>query len=274
MRSIEIRADGCCATAPCGDAQPPSVTAAASAAAVTEGWVHSTETCGTVDGPGIRYILFLNGCPLRCAYCHNPDTWHRRDGTPTSAQSVLEDISSYRAFIKTRGGVTFSGGEPLTQPRFVKALLRGCKEMGLHTALDTSGFLGSKVDDEMMADLDLVLLDIKAFSESTYHKLTGVALKPTLAFARRLAAVGKPIWLRYVLVPGWTDSVAEIESLAAFAARLGNVQRVDVLPFHQLGAHKWQDLDMNYRLEGVEPPSAELVEQVRGIFRAAGLQVS
>jgi pyruvate formate lyase activating enzyme len=227
-----------------------------------------------VDGPGIRYVLFLSGCPLRCAYCHNPDTWHRHDGTLTSVADVLTDIARYRGFIQARGGVTLSGGEPLTQPRFVKALLRGCKEMGLHTALDTSGYLGAKVDDEMMADLDLVLLDIKAFSEKTYRRLTGAELKPTLDFARRLAAIGKPIVLRYVLVPGWTDQPAEIESLARFAARLGNVQRVDVLPFHQMGSHKWHDRGLRYRLDAVEPPSQELVDRTRALFRGAGLQVS
>ncbi|MGC4075851.1 MAG: pyruvate formate-lyase-activating protein [Rubrivivax sp.] len=259
--------------APCGGTRPVHAPGAAPAAAVTEGWVHSTETCGTVDGPGIRYVLFLSGCPLRCAYCHNPDTWHRHDGTLTSVAEILTDIGRYRGFIQAKGGVTLSGGEPLTQPRFVKALLRGCKAMGLHTALDTSGYLGAKVDDEMMADLDMVLLDIKAFSEKTYHRLTGAELKPTLDFARRLAALGKPIILRYVLVPGWTDHDNEVRALAAFAARLGNVQRVDVLPFHQMGEHKWHERALDYRLAGVAPPSEELAEHTRTLFREAGLAV-
>ncbi|MBK1613100.1 pyruvate formate-lyase 1-activating enzyme [Rubrivivax gelatinosus] len=272
MRPTDV-IDVAAAAAPCG-LRPANAPGPAPAAAATEGWVHSTETCGAVDGPGIRYVLFLSGCPLRCAYCHNPDTWHRHEGTLTSVAELLTDIGRYRGFIQAHGGVTLSGGEPLAQPRFVKALLRGCKAMGLHTALDTSGYLGALVDDEMMADLDLVLLDIKAFSEKRYRRLTGAELEPTLEFARRLAAIGKPIVLRYVLVPGWTDHEAEIRALAAFAAGLGNVQRVDVLPFHQMGEHKWRERDLNYRLAGVAPPSDEAAERTRSLFRAAGLQVS
>ncbi|MCK7501563.1 MAG: pyruvate formate-lyase-activating protein [Comamonadaceae bacterium] len=210
---------------------------------------------------------------MRCAYCHNPDSWHRHDGTPTPVADVLADIARYRGFLR-HGGVTLSGGEPLAQPRFVKALLRGCKAMGLHTALDTSGYLGAQVDDAMLADLDLVLLDIKAFSARRYKRLTGVELEPTLAFARRLAAAAKPVVLRYVLVPGWTDREDDIAALARFAAGLGNVQRVDVLPFHQLGEHKWRERGLSYRLAGVEPPSDELAERTRSLFRAAGLQAS
>lgn len=272
MPAIEFRG-GSAAAALRSGALPAAVVlpGALPDAAVVEGYVHSVETGSTVDGPGLRYVLFLSGCPLRCAYCHNPDTWRRNDGEPTSAEDVLADIALYRGFIRHRGGVTLSGGEPLVQPRFVKALLRGCKEQGLHTALDTSGYLGAKVDDEMLADIDLVLLDIKAFSARRYKKLTGVELDPTLAFARRLAAAGKPVILRYVLVPGWTDDGAEIDALAAFAAGLGNVQRVDVLPFHQMGQSKWQQRALRYRLEGVQPPSPELVEQTRDRFRAAGL---
>lgn len=239
-----------------------------------EGWVHSTETFGTVDGPGIRYVLFLSGCPLRCQYCHNPDSWHRHDGSPAMVTDVLADISRYRGFIRARGGVTLSGGEPLTQPRFCKAILQGCKAMGLHTALDTSGYLGDLADDELLADVDLVLLDIKAFSPKTYLALTGVELEPTLRFANVLAAQNKAVWLRYVLVPGLTDNLDEVAALARFAAQLGNVERVDVLPFHKLGEHKWRDRGLDYQLAGAKPPSQELLDEVRGIFRAEGFFVS
>lgn len=268
---MRVTETGSGAATACGGACAAAVPGRVPQASAVEGYVHSVETGSTVDGPGIRYVLFLSGCPLRCAYCHNPDTWRRNDGTPTGADEALTDIGLYRGFIQSRGGVTLSGGEPLTQPRFVKALLRGCKSLGLHTALDTSGYLGAKVDDEMLADIDLVLLDIKAFSARRYKRLTGVELEPTLAFARRLAAAGKPVWLRYVLVPGWTDDGDEIDALAAFAAGLGNVQRVDVLPFHQMGESKWQGRRLDYRLAGVQPPSQALVEQTRERFRAAGL---
>ena len=239
---------------------------------VTHGFVHSLETAGAVDGPGIRDVLFVSGCPLRCQYCHNPDTWHRKHGKETTAAEVLADLGSYASFLKrARGGLTISGGEPLTQVPFIAEVFAGAKALGLHTALDTSGFLGRNLPDAVLADIDLVLLDIKAFSEATYHAVTGAELQPTLDFAQRLARLGKPVWLRYVLVPGLTDKLDEIEGLAAFAASLGVVERVDILPFHKLGEFKWKDCGKEYKLANTEPPSRELVETVRTIFRSEGL---
>ncbi|HYD32037.1 MAG TPA: pyruvate formate-lyase-activating protein [Azospirillaceae bacterium] len=239
------------------------------------GWVHSVETGGTADGPGIRYVLFLAGCPLRCRYCHNPDTRHMHDGTPEFSPEIVADIANYATFLKkANGGVTISGGEPLVQPEFCAAILRGAKGLGLHTALDTSGFLGDHADDYLLADVDLVLLDIKAFKESTYRALTGVPLRPTLEFAERLSQMGKTIWLRYVLVPGLTDDLKEIDALAEFAAGLGVVERVDVLPFHKLGEFKWRSLGVAYTLADTEPPSLEQTDRVRDRFRAHGLWVA
>lgn len=238
------------------------------------GWVHSVETGGSVDGPGLRYVLFLAGCPLRCLYCHNPDTRHMHDGTPTPSDEVVADIATYADFLKrAHGGVTISGGEPLVQPEFCAAVFRGAKALGLHTALDTSGFLGSHADDHLLADVDLVLLDIKAFKESTYRRVTGAPLRPTLEFAERLSLLNKPIWLRFVLVPGLTDDLAEIGGLADFAAGLGVVERVDVLPFHKMGEFKWRELGLPYQLADTEPPSDELVRRVRDTFRDHGLHV-
>lgn len=239
------------------------------------GWVHSVETGGSVDGPGLRYVLFLSGCPLRCQYCHNPDTHHMHDGAPSQSTDVLAEIATYADFLKrAHGGLTISGGEPLVQPEFCAAIFRGAKQMGLHTALDTSGFLGSHADDHLLADIDLVLLDIKAFRESTHRKVTGVPLRPTLEFAERLSLLKKPIWLRYVLVPGLTDDVKEIEGLAEFASGLGVVERVDVLPFHKMGEYKWRELGLPYTLTDTEPPSADLTRRVRECFRAQGLPVA
>ena len=167
--------------------------------------------------------------------------------------------------------MTLSGGEPLVQTDFAHAILHGCKAMGLHTALDTAGFLGAQATDDLLADVDLVLLDIKAFSESAYRAATGGELHPTLDFAERLARVGKPVWLRYVLVPGLTDNFDEIEGLAAFASLLGNIERVDVLPFHQMGEFKWKAAGADYRLEGVGSPTPDLVERARDVFLAHGL---
>jgi pyruvate formate lyase activating enzyme len=239
------------------------------------GWVHSVESGGTSDGPGIRYVLFLAGCPLRCLYCHNPDTRHMHDGTPASSADIVEEIGTYAEFLRrAKGGVTISGGEPLVQPEFCAAVFRGAKNLGLHTALDTSGFLGSHADDYLLGDVDLVLLDIKAFKEATYRRLTGVPLRPTLEFAERLAVMGKPVWLRYVLVPGLTDDLTEVEGLAEFASGLGVVERVDVLPFHKMGEFKWRELGLPYQLTDTQPPSAELTERVRDCFRAQGLRAA
>lgn len=238
--------------------------------AVLEGHVHSVETCGTVDGPGTRYVLFLSGCPLRCQYCHNPDTRGRSGGTLRSVDEVVEDILRYRNFIR-RGGLTISGGEPLMQPDFVRAVFKKVKAAGIHTAIDTSGFLGHLADDEMLVDTDLVLLDIKSGLPETYREVTGVALEPTLQFAKRLDAMGKPVWIRFVLVPGLTDAPENVRAIAQFVAGLGNVERVEVLPFHQFGISKYAELGMDYPL--VETPAAEDsdVERARAIFAEVGI---
>ena len=236
------------------------------------GLVHSVESCGTVDGPGIRFVLFLSGCSLRCRYCHNPDTSYVRRGRLRSAGDVLREIARYRDFLQAAGGgVTLSGGDPLFQPDFTGAVLKGCRKLGLHTCLDTSGHLGVNAGEEMLADTDLVLLDIKAWNPERYRSLTGGELRPTLEFAERLASLRKPVWLRYVLVPGVTDNLEEIEGLSRHAALLGNVERVDVLPFHQMGRFKWDELKLDYTLKDVPEAPAELAEQVRGLARARGV---
>ncbi|MDE2265313.1 MAG: pyruvate formate lyase-activating protein [Alphaproteobacteria bacterium] len=237
-----------------------------------EGYVHSVETGGAVDGPGLRFVVFLTGCALRCLYCHNPDTWHMPDGKKTGVASLLNEIAEYRDFLqRTGGGVTVTGGEPLAQPEFVTALFQGCKALGLHTALDTSGFLGANATDALLAATDLVLLDIKSFGPETYKRLTGGNLAPTLRFAERLSAMGRPVWLRYVLVPGVTDDLKSIEALAAYASRLG-MAKVEVLPFHKMGESKWEALDLPYTLKDTQPPSAALVAKVKDIFVGHGLK--
>lgn len=238
------------------------------------GYVHSIETAGTVDGPGIRFILFTTGCPLRCQYCHNPDTWHLKNGRHVSVDEVMEEIEKYSDFLNDAGGgVTISGGEPLFQDKFLANILRLCKGRGLHTALDTSGFLGGRMTRQMLDDTDLVLLDIKSVDPNTYQRVTGVKLEPTLKFARRLSDIGKPIWLRFVLVPDLTDDFDEVESLAEFAATLKSMERVEVLPFHKMGEHKWEALGLKYKLGDTEPPSDKLVSRVQDQFRERGVTV-
>ncbi|MFF9489526.1 pyruvate formate-lyase-activating protein [Streptomyces sp. NPDC014676] len=236
------------------------------------GRIHSWDLSTGVDGPGTRFVLFLSGCPLRCRYCANPDTWHMRDGRPATVDEVMAEIEKYRAFLTTAGGgVTLTGGEALLQPAFTAEVFRRCKELGLHTALDTSGFLGARATDELLADTDLVLLDIKSFDVRTYRKLTGGDLAPTLTFATRLDQLGVPVWIRYVLVPGWTDNPAAVDGLGAFLAGLGNVDRVDVLPFHKLGAAKYDALGIPFPLRDTPVPDTALVDRVRGQFRGRGL---
>ncbi|WP_405910982.1 pyruvate formate-lyase-activating protein [Streptomyces sp. NBC_00828] len=237
------------------------------------GRIHSWDVSTGVDGPGTRFVLFTSGCPLRCLYCQNPDTWHMRDGRSATVDEVMAEIEKYRTFIRAAGGgVTISGGEPLLQSGFTGEILRRCKAAGLHTALDTSGFLGARATDELLADTDLVLLDIKSFDIARYRKLTGGELAPTLTFATRLDRLGVPVWIRYVLVPGWTDDESAVDGLAAFLAGLGNVVHVDVLPFHKMGAGKYVALGIPFPLRETPTPDPALVTRVCEQFRAHGLR--
>ncbi|GAB2682728.1 pyruvate formate-lyase-activating protein [Thalassiella azotivora] len=238
------------------------------------GFLHSWDTSTGVDGPGTRFVAFTAGCPLRCVYCHNPDTWQERSGERVGAAQVLDRARSFVPFIRASGGgFTVSGGEPLLQPDFTRALLTGARSLGLHTALDTSGYLGARADDELLAATDLVLLDVKSWDPATYRRVTGGEVRPTLAFAHRLAALGTPVWVRFVLAPGWTDDPANVAGVAAFAAGLGVVERVDVLPFHTLGQAKYDALGVPFPAAGTPSPSPELLARVRGQFAEHGLTV-
>jgi pyruvate formate lyase activating enzyme len=228
-----------------------------------------------VDGPGSRFVAFLAGCPLRCRYCQNPDTWHRRNGECTEAGTLIDRVATFAPFLRaTGGGFTASGGEPLLQPDFTTALFTGARSLRLSTALDTSGALGVLAGEDLLAVTDLVLLDIKSWHPATYRRVTGGQVGPTLAFARRLAERGTRVWVRFVLVPGLTDEPSNVDGVARFAARLGNVERVDVLPFHRLGAAKYDRLGIPFPLRDTPPPDEELLRRVRDQFAAAGLVVT
>jgi pyruvate formate lyase activating enzyme len=236
------------------------------------GYVHSVESAGTVDGPGVRFVVFLAGCRLTCAYCHNPDCQQVGNGRLTSSDSLLNEIADYKPYFQhTHGGVTISGGEPLVQPAFTEALLKGCKQLGLHTALDTCGFPGARAPDSLLDATDLVLLDIKSGLPGLYQRVTGAPLQPTLDFAQRLKARGLPIWVRFVLVPGLTDGEDNVRAVARIVADLPNCERVEVLPFHKMGEHKWEELGMRYRLKDTQPPTPEQVERAGAIFREHGV---
>ncbi len=240
------------------------------------GWVHSHETASTVDGPGFRYTVWLSGCHLRCQYCHNPDTWAPHHGHRLTAGQVIGDASRFAPFLRaTNGGFTVSGGEPLVQAPFALELLRRASaDLGLHTALDTNGYLGDRLSDDDLADIDLVLLDLKAFDDGRHRRLTGHGNEAILAFARRLADLGRPVWVRYVLVPGLTDDHADIDALGSFVAPMANVQRLEVLPFHQLGKPKWTQLGERYTLADTPAASAEQAADAVARFRAAGCSVA
>jgi pyruvate formate lyase activating enzyme len=237
------------------------------------GFLHSFTTGSTVDGPGVRVVAWAAGCMWRCLYCHNPDTWTMSNGIPVTLARATEELRKYRHGLKVMaGGLTLSGGEPLMQHRFAAKLFAAAKAMGVHTALDTNGYYGDRLGDAELETIDLVLLDLKAWDAERHRQLTGMENGPTLEFARRLAARRRPIWVRFVLVPGLTDDAGELAAIAGFAASLGNVERVDVLPFHQMGKFKWKELGLEYKLPDVKPPSADAVERTCGVFRAAGLR--
>ena len=238
------------------------------------GYIHSAQLGSTVDGPGLRFVVFLTGCFLRCQYCHNPDTWHKRNGKPYSVAHSMEVVGQYADALKiSKGGITLSGGEPLVQLEFATRIFRRCKELGLHTCLDTSGRLGDRLSDEQLMDIDLNLLDIKSGDPEIYKRVTNAPLQPTLDYARRLSDLGRPMWVRFVLVPDLTDGYDNVERVADFCAGLKSLERVEILRFHQLGRSKWEKLGINYPLKDTKPPSAELSERVRNQFRSRQITV-
>jgi pyruvate formate lyase activating enzyme len=237
------------------------------------GFMHSFTTGSTLDGPGVRVVAWTTGCMWRCLYCHNPDTWTMRNGIPVAVVKAAEQLRKYRYGLKVMsGGLTISGGEPLMQDRFVVKLLAEAKAMGVHTCIETNGYYGDRLSDAELGSIDLVMLGIKAWGDERHKHLTGREHGPTLEFAKRLAARRRPVWVRFVLVPGLTDDPAEVAQIARFAGSLGNVERVDVLPFHQMGRFKWAKLGIKYQLDKVEPPTQEAVERVLAVFRAEGLK--
>ena len=239
------------------------------------GLVHSWELVTAVDGPGTRMTLFLSGCPLRCLYCHNPDTMEMREGTLEKVEDVIAKVLRYKKiFAMSGGGLTLSGGEPLFQTAFAKRILHAAHQAGIHTAIDTSGFLGARLSDADLNDIDLVLLDVKSGSPDVYQKVTGQKLEPTIEFGNRLAHLKKRIWIRFVLVPGLTDDLENIQRVREIISPWQDaIERVEVLPFHNMGQDKWNQLGMHYQLTNVAPPKPEQVAATRNIFASAGFQV-
>jgi pyruvate formate lyase activating enzyme len=239
------------------------------------GRIYSVETMGGVDGPGIRYVLFLQGCMFRCKYCHNRDSWDLQGGYVRTSNHAVREIKTYKPFIKKSGGVTITGGEPLLQIEFVLDVFKQLKNEGLHTCLDTNGYV-LKYDetlDELIDHTDLVMLDIKQIDDIKHKRLTEVYNHHTLKFAQYLADRNQPMWLRLVVVPGYSDSDSDVDRFAAFAKSLNNVTAVELLPYHVMGIDKWKKMDIPYPLEGVEPPSEGRMQQLKKIVERHGLAV-
>lgn len=239
---------------------------------MTVGYVHSIETCGAVDGPGLRYVVFFQGCPLRCKFCHNPDTWKTNTGTRYTVDELTEDILKYRNFIKS-GGVTITGGEPLLQAEFAEELLKRLKKEGIHTAIDTSGAIPLDKCKGAVDAADLILLDIKSIDTVVAKDLTGKGNEDALNLLEYLESKGKPVWIRHVVVPGITENYEAIERLGKYLEKFKVVERVEILPFHKMGEFKWKELGYKYELLETQPPEKESIEKIIEILQKHGLKV-
>ncbi|WP_033826720.1 pyruvate formate-lyase-activating protein [Bacillus andreraoultii] len=240
------------------------------------GRIHSVETFGAVDGPGLRYIVFTQGCLLRCQFCHNPDTWKIGNGKEMTVQEIVDDVLDYLPFFEASGGgITVSGGEPLLQIDFLIELFKECKKHGIHTTIDSSGGPFNRRPqfmeklDELLQYTDLILLDLKHIDSEKHKFITGMPNEHILDFAKYLSEKNIPIWVRHVLVPTLSDFDEDLYRLADFIKTLNNVQKIEVLPYHKLGVYKWENLGLEYKLNGVEPPSLERVDNAKKILNTA-----
>ena len=242
---------------------------------MTKGYIHSLESFGSVDGPGVRYVIFLSGCAMRCQFCHNPDTWNMQTGTPYTADELLEKALRYRSYWGSKGGITVSGGEPLLQIDFLLELFTKAKEKGVHTTLDTCGNPFTREEpffskfEKLMEVTDLVMLDIKHMDEEQHVLLTGQKNDNILDMAKYLSDTGKSMWIRHVLVPERSDRDDYLWKLHDFIEQLDHVERVEVLPYHTLGVYKWKELGIPYGLEGIEPPTQERIQNANEILETA-----
>ena len=237
-----------------------------------QGFIHSTESFGSVDGPGVRFVIFVSGCPMRCQFCHNPDTWNMMDGEKRSVDELIQMALRYRTYWKDGGGITVSGGEPLMQMDFLIELFKKAKKEGIHTTIDTSGAPFTRNDpffgkfNELMNYTDLLLVDLKHIDEEQHRILTGHTNVNILDMAQYLSDIDKPVWIRHVLVPERNDEDKYLKQLYNFIKGLKNIQKVEVLPYHTLGEYKWKELGLEYPLTGIEPPAAERVENAKQIL--------
>jgi len=232
------------------------------------GNIHSLESCGTVDGPGIRFVVFMQGCPLRCQYCHNPDSWEIGAGQQMSVESLMAEVVKYKSYMRfSGGGITITGGEPLLQPDFIYELIQACKEEGIHTAIDTSGCIFNDKVKKIINDVNIVLLDVKHSDPEQYNVITGGRLATTLTFLDYLGKINKPIWIRYVLVPSLSDQLESIENLAIILSKYSNIERIELLPFHKMGEYKWKELGLEYTLTDTSEPDEIVIRAAVDILK-------
>lgn len=238
------------------------------------GHIHSTESFGAADGPGVRFIIFMQGCHMRCRYCHNPDTWKMDGGDEVTADEILKRALRFKPYWGKDGGITISGGEPLLQIDFVIELFKKAKELGINTCIDTAGNPFTKEEpffskfEELMKYTDLLLLDLKEINPARHKDLTGFDNSNIIEMAKYLSEINKPVWIRHVLVPEHSDFDEDLDALGDFIDTLSNVDRVEILPYHTLGKFKWENLGISYTLESISPPSAERIENAKNRIHA------
>lgn len=237
-----------------------------------KGYIHSIETFGAVDGPGIRYVIFLQGCPLRCIFCHNPDSWKLKEGTKVSINKLVSDIKPYINYIKS-GGVTLSGGEPMLQTKFVYGLIKKIHKLGLNVALDTAGSLDLSKTKKLIDISDMLLLDIKGLEDELNKKITGSSNYNTLKTLEYCEQIGKPVWIRQVIVPGYTLDDKYLENLAKYLKNFKCVKNIDLIPFHKMGEYKWKTLNLDYKLYKTKQPTQQEMQRARQIFKNYNLPI-
>lgn len=234
-----------------------------------KGKIHSTENFGTVDGPGIRYVIFAQGCHMRCKFCHNPDTWKTTGGKEYTADELLDQAERYRPYWRDGGGITVSGGEPLLQLPFLLDLFKKAKKRGIHTCLDTCGQPFTRKEpffsmfNELLQYTDLILLDIKHIDPTVHLDLTRCSNEPILEMATYLSEVNQPVWIRHVLLPQWSDNDDALDRLHTFLTTLNNIEKVEILPYHTMGKFKWDELGLTYELDGIEPPTEDRIKNAK-----------
>jgi len=238
------------------------------------GRIHSLESFGTVDGPGIRFVVFMQGCVLRCQFCHNPDTWDPAKGEEYTVEQLMDEIRKYKSYMEfSGGGVTFTGGEPLMQAEFILEVVKRCKQEGISVALDTSGFIWNNYVQEVLKYTDIVLLDIKSYDPLVYKTVTGVSLAPTLKLLEYLREENIETWVRIIIVPNLMDDLESIRELSNYLDDFTNVSKIELLGFHKMGEYKWKELGMEYQLYDTPEPTKELMNKVKDILKTNGKNV-